>query len=44
MITESDPVVHTKQAYYTKLPLQIAPVTVYVFCYFFAPLMEFRDI
>ena len=45
MITESDPVVHTRQACYTKLPLQIAPVTsVCVFCYFFAPLMEFSNI
>ena len=27
MITYSDPVAHTRQAYYKKLPLQIAPVT-----------------
>ena len=44
MITESDPVVHTRQAYYTKLPLQIAPVTYVCFVTFFAPLMELSDI
>ena len=30
MITKSDPVVHTRQAYYTKLSLQIAHI--FVFC------------
>ena len=44
MITESDSIVHTRQAHYTKLPLQIAPVTYVCFVTFFAPLMEFSDI
>ena len=34
MITESDSIVHTRQAHYTKLPLQIAPVTYVCFVNF----------